>query len=174
MKHKFCLLYSWFVRTILIVAPDVPIIMRFRGWLYSIVMKECGRDFQVSSTTIIKNLENFSCGKNVYLAPFVVVNAVGLISLKNEVMIGFGSALISGNHTMINGSFRYGASSIKSIEIGTGAWIGANCTLVAGAVLPDSSLLAANSVYSKTDQDAFSIFGGVPANRIASVKNIIE
>ena len=57
MKHKFLLLYSWFVRTIMYFLPDIPFIMRFRGFLYGVGMKKCGKDFQVTHNAIIKELE---------------------------------------------------------------------------------------------------------------------
>lgn len=143
--HKLLLLYTWLIRTIMYFLPDQPLIMAFRGKLYAFAMKECGKNFQVSSNTILRNLGNISVGKNVYLAPNVVINAIDNILFEDEVMIGFNSVLVSGNHSMSNNSFRYGESIKKPIHIKKGSWVGANCTIIAGGVLPKSSVLAANS-----------------------------
>lgn len=140
--------------------------MRFRGWLYSVGIHKCANDFQVSANVIIKNLENLEIGNNVYIAPNVVINAIDTITLNDQVMVGFNSVLVSGNHTMIDGSFRYGTSCLKPIVIGKGSWVSANCTLTAGSQLPPSSLLAANSVLGKSFTEGFSIYGGVPARKI--------
>jgi len=171
MKHKFLLLYAWWIRTVLLLFPDIPFVMRFRGFLYSFGMPTSGKNFQVSANVIIKNLENFHVGKDVYLAPFVVVNAIDDIVLENEVMIGFSSILVSGNHTRIDGSFRYGKSQTSPVNIGYGSWVGANCTIVAGGNLPLGSLLAANSVISKPLRTENAIYGGVPAKLISKLES---
>jgi acetyltransferase-like isoleucine patch superfamily enzyme len=143
--HKLLLLYTWFVRTILYFLPDQPVIMAFRGKLYSFAMKKCGNNFQVSSNTILRNLRKISVGNNVYLAPNVVVNAIDDIILEKDVMIGFNSVIVSGNHTRLNNSFRFGKSLKEKIIIKEGSWVGANCTVIAGSIIPPSSVLAANS-----------------------------
>lgn len=171
MKHKLLLLYAWLVRILLIWCPDMPIIMRFRGRLYSLGTPKAGSNFQVSANVIIKNLENCYFGRDVYLAPNVVINAIDDIKLESEVMIGFNSVLVSGNHSNINGSFRFGKSIKAPILIEKGAWVSANCTLTAGAKLPESSLLAANSVLTKSISEKFIILGGVPAKKIGTVQN---
>ena len=48
MKHRLLLLYSWLVKTVLFFFPDVPLIMRFRGFLYGLGMPSCGSNFQVA------------------------------------------------------------------------------------------------------------------------------
>ena len=169
MKHKLLLLYAWWVRAMLLLLPDIPFIMRFRGKLYSLAMPKAGRDFQVSASTIIRNLEKLSVGNNVYLAPFVVINAIESVKLNDEVMIGFSSVIVSGNHTRLNGSFRYGKSKATPVEVGSGCWIGANCTLVAGSNLPAGSLLAANSILSKAYIESDMVYGGVPAKPISNI-----
>lgn len=91
--------------------------------------------------------------------------------LENEVMIGFSSILVSGNHTRIDGSFRYGKSQTSPVNIGYGSWVGANCTIVAGGNLPLGSLLAANSVISKPLRTENAIYGGVPAKLISKLES---
>ncbi|MGI2216182.1 acyltransferase [Shewanella baltica] len=165
MKHKFCLLYTWFVRTFLILLPDQPLIMRFRGWCYSQVMPQCGRDFQVSASTLLRNLENISVGNHVYLAPNVIINAIAMVKLGNEVMVGFNSVIVSGNHTRIEMSYRFGKSKVNDILIGSGTWVAANCTVIAGAIIGDGCLVAANSAISG-DCSSHGIYAGVPARKI--------
>ncbi|WP_264346299.1 acyltransferase [Rheinheimera sp. MM224] len=122
-------------------------------------------DFQVSASAILRNLENIHVGQNVYIAPNVVINAITSITLEDEVMIGFNSVLVSGNHTLVDGSYRYGKSKVKQIIIGKGSWIAANCTVIAGTKLAEGSLLAANSSISGEFVDT-GIYGGVPARKI--------
>lgn len=171
MKHKLLLLYSWFVWALTFFLPDIPLIMRFRGYLYSLAMPISGNNIQISSSVIIKNLENCYFERDVYLAPHVIINAIDNIYLEEGVMVGFNSVLVSGNHSSINNSFRFGKSIKKPIKVGAGAWVGANCTLIAGSSLPSGSVLAANSVLSKPFLSENSIYAGVPSKKIGTVGN---
>lgn len=162
MKHKLLLFYSWLVYLLFRLLPDVPFVMRLRGFFYLWFTSNKSYDFQVSSNVMLRNLENLIIGNNVYLAPGVIINAIGTVHLDDEVMIGFNSVLNSGNHTIINESYRYGAKEIKPIYVGFGAWVGANCTIGAGSRIGRCTVIAANSFFSKTSQE-FSIYGGVPA-----------
>lgn len=162
MRHYFLLLISWLVRTSTMWLPEAAIISRFRGSLYGIFMPHCGRNFQVSGDVRILNLENFSVEDDVYLAPGVIVNAITYIDLSSEVMIGFNCVLISGDHTLCGKSYRFGESTLKPIKIGAGAWVAANCTVVAGAEIGHGSLVGANSVVVGV-LPPFGKYGGVPA-----------
>lgn len=163
--HSFLLLYSWFIRLILVWLPDAPIVMRARGALYSLGMQDVGKNFQVSGSVIIKNLRNMSIGDNVYLSPGVIINAIGPISLGDEVMIGFNSVLVSGNHVKMDNSYRFSKSVPKEIVILSGAWVAANCTVLGGAKIGKCCVLAANSCTSKELEDC-ATYGGVPARRV--------
>jgi len=162
MKHKSLLIYSWLVFFLLRILPDMPSIMRFRGHCYLFFTRNRVSDFQVSSDVVIRNLENITIGNSVYLAPGVVINAVGDIHLGDEVMVGFNSVLNSGNHTIKGNSYRHGDKHILPIYIGSGSWVAANCTITAGSNIGVCTLIAANSCYSGRSED-FSIYGGVPA-----------
>lgn len=168
MIHRVALLFSWAVRVLMIWLPDHPLFMRFRGFMYSFAMKLCGKNFQVSASVIIKNLPNLSVGNNTYLAPNVVINAIAPISIQDEVMVGFNSVLVSGNHTRSGNSFRYGPSKMAPIDIQSGAWVGANCTILPGAKVGRCSVLAANSALNASTPD-FSVYGGVPARLIKTL-----
>ena len=67
MKRKFLLIYCWFVRILLYFLPDIPIVMRFRGWLYGLGMKKCGCDFQVTHDAYIKDLQGISVGSHCFV-----------------------------------------------------------------------------------------------------------
>lgn len=143
--HKIFLLYSWFIRTLFYFFPDIPLIMRLRGFLYSLFMKKRGNNLQVSASSIVKGLENISIGNNCFFAANTIIDAGTDIYLEDDVMIGYASILISGNHTLKNGSYRFGASKREAITIQFGSWVGANCVILAGANIPPSSCIAAGT-----------------------------
>lgn len=162
---KLILLYTWFIRSSLYFLPDQPILMRFRGWLYGFAMPSVGRGFQVSASAILRNIVNLNVGDNVYIAPNVVINAIDEISLGSEVMVAFNSVLVSGDHTKIDGSYRYGKSKLSPIKIGTGSWIGANATILKGVEVGNGTLIAAGSVVPQGVYPT-GVYGGVPAKII--------
>lgn len=170
MKHKISILYSYFIRTIMLLFPNMPAFMRFRGFLYSLLMKNCGKNFQVTSSAIINSLSSFEVGDDVYIAHNTVLIGKN-ITLGDEVMIGPNCVISSGNHTYLNGSFRFGAHESKSVRIERGAWVGGNCSITAGAQLPECSILASGGVLTKCFTDVESIYAGVPAKKIKSIFN---
>ena len=167
MRHKLLLIYSWLVRTSLFFLPDMPIAMRLRGWLYGLGLKECGTDLWVTHDAILKDLEHISIGNHVFIGNGTFI--MGNICIEDEVQIAMHSVLVSNNHTSIDGSYRYGKSDIGYITVKKGAWIAANCTLIKGTVLPQNSVLAANSCLTKEMETPNSVYGGVPAILIKTI-----
>lgn len=164
MKHKLTLLYYWLVRAMLFFFPDVPFIMRLRGWLYSLCMLHAGKNFQVAHNVIIVSAEGLSVGDNVYFAYGCVLIADKNVTIGNDVMFGPLCLLVCGNHTLRNGSYRWSKDEYKPIVIGNGSWIGGSCVVLPGANLPPGSVLAANSTltkdYSKDHSGVYASGGG--------------
>ncbi|MBR4468746.1 MAG: acyltransferase [Bacteroidales bacterium] len=167
MKHKLLLIYSWLIRTLLFFLPDIPFIMRFRGWLYGLGMLHKGKNFQLAHSTILNTIEMISVGENVYIANFCSIIANGNITIGDNTLFGPGVVISSGNHRFEDGLF-IKQSDKKDVAIGKNSWVAANCTIVGGSVLPESSILAANSVLtSKLDETlAGCLYGGTPAKFI--------
>lgn len=176
MKHKFLLLYSWFIRTIMYFMPDIPIIMRIRGFLYSFGLKKCGKNFQVTHNVVINTLECFSIGSNVRIGIFSRLNGTinGECYIKDEAIIGQGTVISAGNHEFNGHNFRDVKITSRHYVtiISEGAWIGANCTITAGSCVPSYSIIGANSCVTRSmDNISYSLYGGVPAKYIKSIKN---
>ena len=164
MIHKLLLFYSWAVRLSTSLLPESSFSSRLRGFLYSFGIKECGKNFQVSSNVILQNLENLSIGNNVYFAPGVVINAIDKIIFEDEVMLGFNVIVVSGDHSKKNGSYRYGKSKTEKIYFKFGSWVGANSVILKGAVIEKGTVIGANSVLKKTT-DKESIYFGNPIKK---------
>ena len=166
MRNKLLLIYVWLVRSLLFFWPDIPICMRFRGRLYGVFMEKAGCDFQVTHDAIIKDLEHISVGAHCFVGNASVIMGSGSIEIGDEVMIAPHVVIISGNHTAIYGSFRYGAIEKGKVVIEHGSWIASNCTVQRGAILPEGSVLSANSFLNKKYHERNALYGGVPAKFI--------
>jgi len=173
MKHKFLLLYSWFVRTSLFFLPDMPIVMRFRGFMYGLGMKKYGGDFQVPHDVILRDLENISIGRNCIIGNGTNIMGSGTIVIEDKVLIGPNVIIISSNHTLGGDSFS-GRSVAGTITICKGAWVAGNCTIQKDSFLPPLSVLSANSFLNKEFDNPESLYGGVPAKWIKSIKTAQE
>lgn len=169
MLNKISIIYSWMVRTFFIFFPDLPLMMRFRGFLYSFMMKGCGTNFQVSASAHINSLRGLSCGDNVYLAKGVILLPTD-VNLESDVIVGPNTVIVSANHVFDGYSFRNQQSISAHINVGFGSWIASGCQVVAGASLPAHSILAAGSVLSKKYVEERVVYGGVPAKPISRVK----
>ncbi len=170
MKHRFLLLYCWFIRTILYFFPDIPFIMRFRGWLYSFALRTCGKNLQVTHNVVINTSQCFIIGDNVRLGLFVrLVGGVNSIChIDDEVIIGQGTMISANNHEFNGRNFRDKKVLTQYItKINKGSWIGANCTITANSEVPAYSIIGANSCVTKSTKGPIkSLYGGVPAKFI--------
>jgi len=59
--------------------------------------------------------------------------------------------------------------SARRISIGSYCFVGTDCVLLGGSVLPDYSVLAAKSLLNRSFDETHSLYGGVPSVQIASL-----
>lgn len=171
MKHKLVLLYAWFVRSLLFFLPDVPLLMRFRGFMYGLAMKKCGRNFQVAHSTIINGIDLCSIGKDVYIANGCSLILNGTLTIGDDVIFGPGVLVSSGDHQFDGKSFRHSESKKQDVSIGECSWIGGNSSILGNSVIPVKTIIAAGSVVTKNCcKDGPGIYGGVPAKFIKQLK----
>jgi maltose O-acetyltransferase len=145
--------------------PDLRPVLRLRGFLLRPSFKSCGENLQVARRVTINFTNLMEIGHDVCLANGCWLNAQGGIALEDGVQIGPYAVLASGNHTQIDGSYRFGPSVLAPIRISRGAWIAAHATVTKGVNVGPGAVLAANSV-AKRDIPPYAIAGGVPARVI--------
>lgn len=165
MKHRLLLLLSWFVSIATFALPDIPVVRRARGFFYGLFMHKCGTNFQVGFNVTIRGLENLSVGNDVYIAPGSVILAGTQIELGDGVQLAFYTVLTDGEHTLKEGSYRFGARAQRPVHIAAGTWIGAHVTVVAGVRIGRRVVVGANSVVTSDLPDGV-LAAGVPAKVI--------
>jgi maltose O-acetyltransferase len=164
-RRRSIILWSWLVRVGCNWLPDAAWTMRLRGWLYGRAMKRCGRNFQVASRVTLVGLQHVSVGDDVYLAPGVALLASCGVTLEDEVMLAYHVVVVDGNHTAIDGSYRFGRRDEAPVLIRRGAWVAANSTVLPGVTIGRGAVVGANSAVSRDVPDGAAV-GGVPARPI--------
>lgn len=167
---KFKVLYTWFVRIFTFWWPDIPVVQKARGWLYSLAMRQCGVSFRVSFNVVLNRLEQLEVGNNVYFAPGCVVAGGGKVFIGDNVLVGPNVVISAENHNFNGESFVNGYV-FGEVTIEKNCWIGANCSILMGAYIPSSSILGAGSVCTKSFDKPFSLYAGVPAKFIKDIRD---
>lgn len=132
-------------------------------------MQRCGKNFQVTHDASIKGLEKISVGDHCFVGNHVIILGRGEINIEGEVQLAPHAVLVSGDHSPVGGSYRFGRSIVGKINIGFGSWVATNCTITKGGGLPSGSVLAANSVLTKSYTTSRAIYGGIPAKLIKEI-----
>ena len=145
--------------------PDITLVMRMRGFLIRPALKACGHNFQIGRRVTINFPHRLEVGGDVYIATGCWLHAAGGIALEDEVQLGPYAVLITGDHTLTNGSYRHGSGARSPIRLCRGSWVAAHATITKGVTLGCGALVAANGVATHDVPD-FAIAAGVPARII--------
>ena len=101
---------------------------------------------------------NFGCNSGTY------INAIGRISMGNDVLIGSNVTISSGKHDIEGREksvFSRPAQPMQ-ITIGNDVWIGAGASVLPGLNVADGTVVGANVVVTK-DTQPYSVMVGIPA-----------
>jgi len=160
--------YDWPLHFMLLFTnwlPDNVFFLRVRGALIRPFFGKCGHDLRIGRNVQFHNPELIDLGDHVYIAYGCSIMANDLIRIANEVMLNPYCVIVSGNHTSINGSYRYGPAILAPIVIEKGSWIASHVVVTAGCTIGENSLIAANAVVTQ-NMPANVIAGGIPARII--------
>jgi len=160
--------FDWPLHFILLFTnwlPDNVFFLRVRGALIRPFFGSCGRDLRVGRNVQFHNPELINLGDHVFIAYGSSIMATDSIRIDDEVMVSPYCVIISGNHTSINGSYRYGPAIVAPIVIGKGSWIASHVVVTAGCTIGENCLIAANAVVVHNIPSNV-IAGGIPARII--------
>lgn len=152
----------WFMLLITNFLPDIGPFIRLRGLLVSIFLPGRPKKLLLGRDVTILSIHRLILGNNVYLAKGCWLNAVGGITLDDEVILAPYVVMSSTNHGFKNGSVKQGGSHPAPIRVKFGTWLASHSVVAAGVVVGAGNVVAANSVVTKDTPDNV-IVGGVPA-----------
>lgn len=119
--------------------------------------------FEIGSNFIIGDMCNFNCSK--------------LIKIGCNTRIAHRSQLLDSNlHYIANMNERVVPSLQRPILIGRNCWISNTSTILAGAIVPDYTIVSSNSLVNKNFStiEPYSIIGGIPAKFLRSGYTLIN
>ena len=156
-----------FVMNLLGVLPGKGWALSLRGTWASMFLAHAGRNLKLSCNVQIYDPAKLRCGDNVYIGLGTYIGG-GDVELDNEVIIGPYCAIVAGDHTLRDGSYRFGAYDYGRIRIGAGTWLGAHATITNNVTIGRGCLVAANSVVTSDVPDG-TVVAGVPARPVKHV-----
>ncbi len=139
--------------------------MRLRGLFLRPCFLACGGNLQVAQRVTINFSNRLEIGRDVYIATGCWIHAWGGVVIEDEVQLGPYCVLVTGDHTMKDGSYRRGPSTLAPIRLCQGSWVAAHAVVTKGVTLGRGALLAASSVATRSIPN-FAIAAGVPARII--------
>jgi acetyltransferase-like isoleucine patch superfamily enzyme len=126
-----------------------------------------GENFRFDPNSIFIDPHEMTFGDHVFINRSAHFS--GKIRVGNDVMFGPNVMIFAHDHYFgVSGKTLYEIESIwrhQPVNIGNHCWIGANCTIVAGAQINDGTVVAAGSVV-KGSTPPFCLIAGVPAKPI--------
>lgn len=148
---------------------------RSMRWICEKKFKHFGKGAEVRPGAILCGTSLISIGDNVILRPGVMFDAFGegTITIEDDVLIGSGVHIYTGNHVFSNPNIpisQQGFDSIQPVRICQGAWVGAGAILLAGVTIGRNSVVGAGSIVTKDVPDHTVVVGN-PAKIIKEIKN---
>ena len=166
LKYQFrYALPLWLVSALVGWWPDNRLSVKVRGLLVSLVLRKCGKNLTLGRDVTLLAIDQLEIGDHVYFAKGTWINAIGGVTIEDEVIVAPYVVIASTNHGFKDGSARFGGAHPAPIRIGRGSWLGSHATITAGVTVGKGNLIGAQSVVTKDTPD--HVFaGGVPAKVI--------
>jgi acetyltransferase-like isoleucine patch superfamily enzyme len=112
--------------------------------------ERCGELLLGDHAAITKN-HHIDCTNRVTIGPFTTI-------------AGYHSQLLS--HSI---DLQHNRQHSEPISIGAYCFVGSNCVILGGSVLPDQCVLGALSLLNKPLSETWCLYGGQPARRLKSI-----
>lgn len=176
---KVCYIYArydipiWIVTILTNWLPDNRMTIRLRGSLFKPFICKCGKNFEIAKWVQLKSTHRLVVGDNVYIASGVWINAMGGMTIEDEVVLGPYVVISTGTHQFKDNSVRFGGTVMKPVTIGRGTWLAAHVVVAAGVKIGSGVLVAGNAAVVKDVPDNV-VVGGVPAQILGERKDSSE
>jgi acetyltransferase-like isoleucine patch superfamily enzyme len=152
----------WFILLVTSILPDNRLSIRIRGFLVAIFLPGFPDRLRLGRDVTLLGADRLYIGNNVYIAKGCWLNSLGNMTICSDVQFGPYVVAVTTKHTLDNGSVSQGGTVFEPVEIGQGSWVASHVTITSGSVIPEASVIAANSVVLGVLKRP-GLYGGVPA-----------
>jgi acetyltransferase-like isoleucine patch superfamily enzyme len=130
--------------------------------------RKAGERLNVLAGTRFRSMENLEVGENVMIGNDNFIQALGGVSIGNDVSLGPGVKIWSVNHVFEQRDLIIEKQGLVKMPvfIGNDVWIGSNAFICPGVNIPNGVVVAAGSVLTKQDYKPYSVVAGNPARTI--------
>lgn len=147
-----------------------PISLLIRLSIFRSIANTKGINIFLGKSLTIKHAHNIQCGDNISIHDNCYIDAIGKITIGNNVSIAHQTSILSFNHSWLDGSLpiKYNPVEFAPVIISDDVWIGCGVRIMPGVTIGSRSVIAAGAVVTK-NVDANSIYAGVPARKIKDI-----
>lgn len=138
---------------------------RLRGALVAFFLPGRPRRLALGRDVTLLSLNKLKVGDRVYIAKGCWLNAIGGITLEDEVVLAPYVVMSSNNHGFKDGSVQRGGAIPEPISVGFGSWLAGHSVVAAGVNVGRGNVIAANSVVTSDTEDNV-VMAGVPARKV--------
>ena len=126
----------------------------------------------IAPSCVFKNTSELSIGDRFSIHQFSYIDALGGVSIGNDVAIAHGSSILSSNHQWHNldAPIKYNEVVRSPVEIGNDVWIGCGVRILPGTHIHPQVVVAAGAVVRGVLESGF-LYGGVPAKKIRALSS---
>ncbi|MES9991086.1 MAG: acyltransferase [Candidatus Thiodiazotropha sp.] len=145
-----------------------------RGRYLSKRFKSSGSNLNVSPGVRFRSIENLIVGDNVEIGYDNFIQALGGVTIGNNVMLAPGVKIWSVNHNYKDKSRRIQDQelSLAPVTLGNDIWISSNAFIAPGVNLPDGVVVGAGAVVGIKQYPPYSIIAGNPARVIGKREDL--
>lgn len=152
----------YFILSIVNVILKGTRFFKIKNFLLNLIGIKVGINTKVVGPLYIGFINNLSIGDECWIGKNFSLDGNGSVHIKNNCDIAPNVVINTGGHEIGNSDRRAGRGLRFSTTIGSGTWIGTNVTIINGANIDNSSIVAAGSTVVK-DVEKNTLVAGVPA-----------
>jgi acetyltransferase-like isoleucine patch superfamily enzyme len=143
---------------------DDAVSIALRMMLLRVLGVRAGRGCKILGGSVFLG-GNLTMGEGVFINRECYFDFSGKVTLHDHAQVGHGVTFITAHHAIAGEEKRAGDIIPKDIIIGSGAWIGANVTILPSVTVGRGAVIAACACVTK-DVPANHVVAGIPAKVI--------
>lgn len=141
----------------------------FRYIFFKSIVKGSGENIYIGKWVTFKNINKLVVGSNVSFHNYCYLDALGEVSIGDNVSIAHSSSIISFDHTFSDPTvpIKYQPIRVGEIIIENNVWIGCGVRILSNSFIESDTVVAANAVVNK--RIGKGLYAGLPAKKIRDI-----